>query len=50
MMGCHNGVVARLKAVTPSAIGVYSAAHGLNLSSVQAGDSIPYIKRFNSIV
>ena len=50
MMGCHNGVVARLKAVTPSAIGVHCAAHRLNLASVQTGDSIPYIKRFNSIV
>ena len=50
MMGCHNGVVAHLKALTPAAIGVYCAAHRLNLASVQAGDSIPYIKRFNSIV
>jgi len=50
MMGCHNGVVAHLKALIPSAIGVHCAAHRLNLASVQAGDSIPYIKRFNSIV
>ena len=50
MIGCHNGVVARLKALTPSAIGVHCAAHRLNLASVQAGDSIPYIKRFTSIV
>jgi len=50
MMGCHNGVVACLKAVTPSAIKVHCTAHRLNLASVQAGDSIPYIKRFNSIV
>ena len=49
MIGCHNGVVARLKALTPSAIGVHCAAHRLNLASVQ-GDSIPYIKRFTSIV
>ena len=50
MMGCHNGVVARLKAVTPPAIGVHCAAHRLNLASVQVSDSISYIKRFNSIV
>jgi len=47
MMGCHNGVV---KAVTPSAIGIHCAPHRFNLASVQAGDSMPYIKRFNSIV
>jgi len=50
MMGCHNGVVAHLKAVTPSAIGVYCAAHRLNLASVHASDSIPYTKRFNNDV
>ena len=50
MMGCHNGVVAHLKALTPAAIGVHCAAHRLNLTSIQAGDSISYIKRFNSIV
>ena len=48
--GCHNGVVARLKALTPSTIGVHCAAHRLNLASVQAADSIPYIKRFNNVV
>ena len=30
MMGCRNGVVAQLKRITPSAIGVYCAAHRLN--------------------
>lgn len=50
MIGRHNGVVAQLKAVTPSAIGVHCAAHRLNLASSQAGDSIPYIKKFNTIL
>ena len=27
MAGCHNGVVASLKRITPSAIGVHCAAH-----------------------
>ena len=48
--GCHNGVVARLKRITPSAIGVHCAAHRLNLTSSQAGDAIPYVKKFNSIL
>jgi hypothetical protein len=47
MMGCHSGVVARLKAITPSAIG---AAHRLNLASSQAGDSVSYVKRFSNIL
>ena len=50
MAGCHNGVVARLKRITPSAIGVHCAAHRLNLASSQAGDAIPYVKKFNSIL
>ena len=44
MMGCRNGVVACIKEIMPSAIGVDCAAHRLNLASTQAGDSIPYIK------
>ena len=50
MMGCHSGVVARLKTITPSAIGVHCAAHRLNLASSQAGDSVSYVKRFSSIL
>ena len=50
MMGRHNGVVARLKSITPSAIGVHCAAHRLNLASSQAGDSIPYVKKFSNIL
>ena len=49
MAGCHDGVVARLKRITPSAIGVHCAAHRLNLASSQAGDAIPYVKKFNSM-
>ena len=45
MMGSHNGVVARLKSITPSAIGVHCAAHRLNLASSQAGDCVPYVKK-----
>ena len=50
MSGCHSGVVARLKTITPSAIGVHCAAHRLNLASSQAGDTIPYVKKFNTIL
>ncbi len=35
MMGRHNGVVARLKIITPSAIGVHCDAHRLNLASLR---------------
>ena len=50
MIGCRNGVVARLKETAPSAIGVHCAAHRLNLASSQAGDAIPYVKKFNNIL
>ena len=50
MMGCRNDVVAQLKRITPSAIGVHCAAHRLNLASSQAGESIPYINKFNVII
>ena len=50
MIGCHNGVVACLKESTPSAISVHCAAHRLNLASSQAGDTIPHVKTFNSIL
>ena len=49
MIGCHNGVVC-LKETAPSAIGVHCAAHRLNLASSQAGDAIPYVKKFNNIL
>ena len=50
MAGCHNGVVARLERITPSAIGVHCAAHRLNLALSQAGNAVPYIKKINSII
>ena len=50
MIGCHNGVVARLNRNAPSAIGVHCAAHRLNLASSQAGDTVPYVKKFNNIL
>ena len=36
MIGKHNGVVTRLKDITPTAISVHCAAHRLNLASSQA--------------
>ena len=45
MIGCHNGVVTRLKQITPTAIGVHCSAHRLNLASSQAGDAVPYVKK-----
>lgn len=50
MVGCHNGVVARLKSISPCAIGVHCAAHRLNLASSEAGDSVKYVKKFSSIL
>ena len=50
MLGCRNGVVAQLKRIRPSAIGVHCAAHRLNLASSQAGDAVPYVKKFNTII
>ena len=50
MLGCRNGVVAQLKRITPSAIGVHCTAHRLNLASSQAGESIPYVNKFNVII
>ena len=47
MIGQHNGVVARLKAI---AISVHCAAHRLNLVSLQAANAIPYVKKFNAIL
>ena len=50
ILGCRNGVVAQLKRIRPSAIGVHCAAHRLNLASSQAGDTVPYVKKFNTII
>ena len=50
MIGKHNGVVTRLKAITPTAISVHCAAHRLNLASSQAANAIPYVKKFNTIL
>ena len=44
MIGRYTGVVTRLKAITPTAIGVHCAAHRLNLASTQAADSVKYVK------
>ena len=45
MIGKHNGVVTRLKAITPTAISVHCAAHRLNLASSQAANAVPYVKK-----
>ena len=50
MLGCCTGVVTRLQAIQPSAIGVHCAAHRLNLASSQAGDSVQYVKHFKNIL
>ena len=50
MLGCRTGVVTRLQAIQPSAIGVHCAAHRLNLASSQAGDSVQYGKHFKNIL
>ena len=50
MVGSQTGVVTRLQAIQPSAIGVHCAAHRLNLVSSQAGDNVPYIKHFKRIL
>lgn len=50
MIGCKNGVVTRLKSLVPSAIGVHCAAHRLNLASSQASVSVPYVKKFHTIL
>ena len=50
MIGVCNGVVTRLKAVSPSSIGVHCAAHRLNLAASQAGNAVPYVKKFNIII
>ena len=50
MVGSRTGVVTRLQAIQPSAVGVHCAAHRLNLASSQAGDKVPYIKHFKSIL
>ena len=49
MVGSRTGVVTRLQAIQPSAVGVHFAAHRLNLASSQAGDHVQYIKHFKSI-
>ena len=46
----RNGGVTRLKAVSLSSIGVHCAAHRLNLAAPQAGNAVPYVKKFNIII
>ena len=50
MTGRQNGVVARMKSVTPSTIGVHCAAHRLNLASSQAANAVPYVKKFSDVL
>ena len=50
MIGCRNGVVTRLKNLTPSAISVHCAAHRLNLASSHARVSVPYVRKFHTIL
>ena len=50
MVGCRNGVVARLKRTVPTAVGVHCAAHRLNLASTQASKAVPYVKAFDNIL
>ena len=50
MIGCYNRVAARLKRSAPSAMCVHCAAHRLILVSSQAGDVVPYVKKFNNIL
>ena len=38
-------MVARLKQITPSAIGIHCAAHGLNIVASHIPESVPYIKK-----
>lgn len=50
MMGHRSGVVTCLKTIMPSAIGVHCAAHRLNLASSHAADTVPYVKKFSSLL
>ena len=45
MIGKHNGVDTRLKAIIQTAISVHCAAHRLNLASSQAANGVPYVKK-----
>ena len=49
MTGVRNGVVTRLKAVSPSSIGVHCAAHRLNLAASQPGNAVFYVKSLISL-
>ncbi|XP_070562438.1 zinc finger protein 862-like [Ptychodera flava] len=50
MTGKHNGVVKRLQQVATSAIGIHCCAHRLQLASTQAASSVPFVKKFTTIV
>ena len=50
MIGCRSGVVTRLKSIIPSAVSVHCAAHRLNLVSTHAGNAVPYVKKFGTIL
>ena len=50
MIGCQTGVVQRLKQKSPAAVGIHCAAHRLNLASTQAGASVAYVQKFNSVL
>ncbi|XP_060085540.1 zinc finger protein 862-like [Ylistrum balloti] len=50
MLGCRNGVAALLKQQVPHLMSNHCVAHRLALSSSQAANSIPYLKKFKAIV
>ena len=50
MTGVCNGVVTRLKAVSPSSIGVHCPAHRLSLAASQAENAVPYVRKFNIVI
>ena len=45
MVGCQTGVTTQLKEKNPYLLSIHCIAHQLALASVQAADSVPYIKQ-----
>ncbi len=50
MVGRSNGVAVRLRSHSPKLIQVHCVNHRLALAASQAGDSVPYLKQFKSIL
>ena len=50
MMGCTNGVVAKLRTICPMIAAVHCVAHRLQLAVVHASHSIDYLKEFQGVV